>query len=97
MSFALSSAATATNRTAHARDSRTGFVFMSPSVGRFMQPPMGWGPHFRWSMRNPQAGGKITEYCDQNQLTTQQRLDLFIKVCQAIQHAHQKGIIHVSQ
>jgi WD40 repeat protein/serine/threonine protein kinase len=39
-------------------------------------------------------GMKITEYCDQNQLTTQQRLDLFIKVCQAIQHAHQKGVIH---
>ncbi len=39
-------------------------------------------------------GIKITDYCDQNQLTTQQRLDLFIKVCHAIQHAHQKGIIH---
>jgi serine/threonine protein kinase len=39
-------------------------------------------------------GIKITEYCDQNNLTTTHRLDLFIKVCQAIQHAHQKGIIH---
>jgi eukaryotic-like serine/threonine-protein kinase len=39
-------------------------------------------------------GIKITEYCDQNNLTTTQRLDLFIKVCQAIQHAHQKGIVH---
>jgi len=39
-------------------------------------------------------GIKITEYCDQNQLPTKDRLDLFIKVCQAIQHAHQKGIIH---
>jgi len=39
-------------------------------------------------------GIKITDYCDQNQLQTQERLDLFIKVCQAIQHAHQKGIIH---
>jgi serine/threonine protein kinase len=39
-------------------------------------------------------GIKITEYCDQNHLTTQERLDLFLKVCQAIQHAHQKGIIH---
>ena len=39
-------------------------------------------------------GIKITEYCDQNNLTTKERLDLFIKVCQAIQHAHQKGIIH---
>jgi eukaryotic-like serine/threonine-protein kinase len=39
-------------------------------------------------------GIKITEYCDQNQLSTRERLDLFVKVCQAIQHAHQKGIIH---
>jgi WD40 repeat protein/tRNA A-37 threonylcarbamoyl transferase component Bud32 len=39
-------------------------------------------------------GIKITEYCDQNQLPTHERLQLFILVCQAIQHAHQKGIIH---
>ena len=39
-------------------------------------------------------GIKITEYCDQSQLPTQERLKLFILVCQAIQHAHQKGIIH---
>jgi WD40 repeat protein/tRNA A-37 threonylcarbamoyl transferase component Bud32 len=39
-------------------------------------------------------GTRITDYCDQNQLTTKQRLGLFIKVCHAIQHAHQKGIIH---
>src|SRR5262249_1078444 len=39
-------------------------------------------------------GIKITEYCDQHSLSTRQRLDLFVKVCQATQHAHQKGIIH---
>jgi serine/threonine protein kinase len=39
-------------------------------------------------------GIKITDYCDQNNLATRNRLDLFIKVCQSIQHAHQKGIIH---
>ncbi len=39
-------------------------------------------------------GIKITDYCDQNNLPTKERLGLFIKVCQAIQHAHQKGIIH---
>jgi eukaryotic-like serine/threonine-protein kinase len=39
-------------------------------------------------------GIKITDYCDQANLTTRERLDLFIKVCHAIQHAHQKGIIH---
>jgi eukaryotic-like serine/threonine-protein kinase len=39
-------------------------------------------------------GIRITDYCDQNRLSTQDRLDLFIRVCHAIQHAHQKGIIH---
>jgi len=39
-------------------------------------------------------GIPITEYCDQNQLTPNERLELFVSVCHAIQHAHQKGIIH---
>jgi serine/threonine protein kinase len=39
-------------------------------------------------------GVPLTEYCDANQLTPRQRLELFVPVCQAIQHAHQKGIIH---
>jgi eukaryotic-like serine/threonine-protein kinase len=39
-------------------------------------------------------GIKITDYCDQNNLPTHERLKLFIQVCQAVQHAHQKGIIH---
>jgi tetratricopeptide (TPR) repeat protein len=39
-------------------------------------------------------GVSITEYCDANKLTPRQRLELFVPVCQAIQHAHQKGIIH---
>src|SRR6202163_4234463 len=39
-------------------------------------------------------GDKITQYCDQNSLSTNERLGLFVQVCQAIQHAHQKGIIH---
>jgi len=39
-------------------------------------------------------GVKITEYCDQANLPTTERLQLFIAVCQAVQHAHQKGIIH---
>ncbi len=39
-------------------------------------------------------GVPITEYCDTRKLTPIQRLELFVPVCQAIQHAHQKGIIH---
>ncbi len=39
-------------------------------------------------------GVPITEYCDQCQLSTRERLELFVTVCQAVQHAHLKGIIH---
>jgi len=39
-------------------------------------------------------GISFTEYCDKNNLSTRERLDLFIPVCNAIQHAHNKGIIH---
>ena len=39
-------------------------------------------------------GVPITEYCDQHRLPVRARLELFVAVCQAVQHAHQKGIIH---
>jgi serine/threonine protein kinase len=39
-------------------------------------------------------GIKINDYCDQNKLSTDERLNLFVQICHAIQHAHQKGIIH---
>jgi serine/threonine protein kinase/tetratricopeptide (TPR) repeat protein len=39
-------------------------------------------------------GIKITDYCDEHNLSTDERLDLFIQVCHAVQHAHQKGVIH---
>jgi WD40 repeat protein/serine/threonine protein kinase len=39
-------------------------------------------------------GTPITRYCDEHKLTPRQRLELFVPVCQAIQHAHQKGVIH---
>jgi serine/threonine protein kinase len=39
-------------------------------------------------------GEKITDFCDQQRLRPRQRLELFLQVCDAIQHAHQKGVIH---
>ena len=39
-------------------------------------------------------GIKITDYCDQNSLKTAARLEMFVEICDAVQHAHQKGIIH---
>jgi len=39
-------------------------------------------------------GVSITEYCDSRKLTIADRLELFLRVCEAVQHAHQKGIIH---
>ena len=39
-------------------------------------------------------GVPISQFCDDNRLTTRERLELFVQVCQAVHHAHQKGIIH---
>jgi hypothetical protein len=39
-------------------------------------------------------GLPITQYCDQHRLNTKERLELFVPVCQALQHAHQRGVIH---
>lgn len=39
-------------------------------------------------------GSRITDYCDEMRLSLRQRIDLFIEVCNGIQHAHQKGVIH---
>ncbi len=39
-------------------------------------------------------GSPITKYCDEKRLSTRQRLELFIKVCEGVQHAHQKAMIH---
>src|SRR5208282_1775873 len=48
-------------------------------------------PHFVMELVR---GVSITDYCDQNRLSTRERLELFAHVCQAVQHAHHKGIIH---
>src|SRR5262245_30121478 len=39
-------------------------------------------------------GVPLTDFCDQNHLPVRERLELFVSVCQAVQHAHHKGIIH---
>ncbi|MBN2130841.1 MAG: tetratricopeptide repeat protein [Sedimentisphaerales bacterium] len=39
-------------------------------------------------------GVPVTEYCDKHRLTVEERLRLFLHVCEAVQHAHQKGVIH---
>jgi len=48
-------------------------------------------PYFVMELVN---GLPLTEFCDERRLTPRERLELFIPVCQAVQHAHQKGIIH---
>ena len=48
-------------------------------------------PYFVMELVN---GVPITAYCDEHRLTPRQRLELFVPVCQAVQHAHQKGVIH---
>src|SRR5262249_4077104 len=54
------------------------------------QPSAGVGrPYFVMELVK---GVPITKFCDQHRLTPRQRLELFVPVCQAIQHAHQKGI-----
>jgi serine/threonine protein kinase len=47
-----------------------------------------------WFVMELVKGTPITKYCDEHRLMRRERLELFVPVCQAIQHAHQKGIIH---
>src|SRR5262249_25835558 len=57
-----------------------------------LQSPFGTGrPYFVMELVR---GVPITQYCDENRLTTHDRLRLLSDVCQAVQHAHQKGVIH---
>jgi WD40 repeat protein/serine/threonine protein kinase len=65
---------------------------VSPPVDRRADAaPLAGRPYFVMELVH---GVPITKYCDDNHLTPRERLELFVPVCQAIQHAHQKGIIH---
>jgi serine/threonine protein kinase len=64
-----------------------------PNIARFLDAGTtdSGRPYF---VMEPVDGVPITEYCDRNHSTPKERLELFVLVCQAVQHAHQKGIIH---
>ena len=71
-------------------------VMDHPNVARVLDvgvtpAAMGARPYF---VMEHVKGEPITEYCDRQRLTMRQRLELFIPVCEAVQHAHTKGIIH---
>jgi serine/threonine protein kinase/Tfp pilus assembly protein PilF len=56
--------------------------------------PVGRGSARPYFVMELVKGVPITSYCDEHHLTPRQRLELFVPICQAVQHAHQKGIIH---
>ncbi len=69
-----------------------GEVGNRPDSSFILHPPSFPGrPYFVMELVK---GTPITTYCDEHRLTLRERLELFLPVCRAIQHAHQKGIIH---
>jgi serine/threonine protein kinase/WD40 repeat protein/Flp pilus assembly protein TadD len=64
-----------------------------PNIARVLDA--GSGPDGRpYFVMELVKGVPFTKYCDDHRLTPRQRLELYVPVCQAVQHAHQKGIIH---
>src|SRR5207245_2622778 len=67
-------------------------VMDHPNIAKVLDAGMADGrPYFVMELIE---GPPITEYCDRATLSARERLELFIPVCQAVQHAHQKGVIH---
>src|SRR5262249_13161221 len=64
-----------------------------PSIARAFDGGLTGGarPFVRMELGN---GRPVTKVCDDAKLTPRERLELFVPVCQAVQHAHQKGIVH---
>jgi serine/threonine protein kinase len=72
-------------------ESRRHTPFAAASDGTRSVPATMGRPYFVMELVQ---GVSITQYCDQCNTTTRERLALFVTVCQAVQHAHQKGVIH---
>ncbi len=62
--------------------------------GSRSEPPTLSEPGRPYSVMDLVVGVPITEYCDKHNFSVRQRLELMVSVCQAVQHAHQKGVIH---
>ena len=77
---------------------RRGELYPQLPVGFSPSPPLPLSPSYStgqpYFVMELVQGLPITEYCDQERLSTTARLKLFVTVCRAVQHAHQKGIIH---
>jgi serine/threonine protein kinase len=75
-------------------DERQALALMDhPNIARILDggtTPLG-RPYF---VMEPVRGIPITSFCDENEIPVRERLALFIDVCRAVQHAHQKGVIH---
>ncbi|NOY00289.1 MAG: serine/threonine protein kinase [Verrucomicrobia bacterium] len=65
-----------------------------PNIARVLDAGTEEGSGLPYFVMELVDGKSITEYCDDKKLSTRARLELFMQVCQAIQHAHQKGIVH---
>ena len=75
------------------RERRALAVMNHPNIARVFDAGSAEGgrPYFVMELVD---GCSITEYCDRHKLRTAERLDLFAVVCEAVQHAHRKGLIH---
>jgi serine/threonine protein kinase/tetratricopeptide (TPR) repeat protein len=67
-------------------------VMDHPNIAKVLDGGLHYGhPYFVMELVK---GVPVTQFCDEQKRTPHQRLELFVPVCQAIQHAHQKGVIH---
>lgn len=67
-----------------------------PGIAHIFEAGFNEGPHGRQAYIAMEyvPGKPLTEYCRENELSPSQRLELMVKVCDALQHAHQRGVIH---